>query len=117
MLPPIVEPPVVLNRGVAPVAAVPVAPVAAPVLATTVLPHAAAAPVAAAPVLGGTTMPLGAAAGPLHKPTMGQRLKGAVKEVQGHITNNPATIEEGKLLAAGVDPLAAKTISHTTPTL
>jgi hypothetical protein len=54
-----------------------------------------------------------------HKPTMGQRLKGAVKQLQGSVTGNELKKEEGKLISAGVDPLAAKaatTPAGTTPT-
>jgi hypothetical protein len=61
---------------------------------------------------------LGSSALP-HKPTMGQRLKGAVKQLQGTVTGNELKKEEGKLISSGVDPLAAKaatTPAGTTPT-
>jgi hypothetical protein len=45
-----------------------------------------------------------------HKASVGQKLKGALKEVQGTITRNPAKKEEGKMLMHGVDPATA---SHT----
>jgi hypothetical protein len=48
-----------------------------------------------------------------HKPTMGQKLKGAVKQLQGTVTGNELKKEEGKLISAGVDPLAAR--AATTP--
>ncbi len=54
-----------------------------------------------------------------HKPTMGQRLKGAVKQLQGTITGNELKKEEGKLIAEGVDPATARaaTTSTTAPVL
>ena len=54
-----------------------------------------------------------------HKPTMGQRLKGAVKQLQGSITGNELKKEEGKLIAEGVDPATARaaTTSTTAPVL
>jgi hypothetical protein len=36
--------------------------------------------------------------------TIGQKLKGTVKEVQGTLTHNPAKKEEGRLLKQGIDP-------------
>jgi hypothetical protein len=54
-----------------------------------------------------------------HKPTMGQRLKGAVKQLQGSITGNELKKEEGKLISEGVDPATARaaTTSTTAPVL
>ncbi|ELR12123.1 uncharacterized protein ACA1_139850 [Acanthamoeba castellanii str. Neff] len=54
-----------------------------------------------------------------HKPTMGQRLKGAVKQLQGSITGNELKKEEGKLISEGVDPATARaaTTSTTAPIL
>ncbi len=37
----------------------------------------------------------------------GQKIKGAMKEVQGAITRNPAKKEEGKMIMQGVDPATA----------
>jgi hypothetical protein len=42
-----------------------------------------------------------------HKASVGQKLRGAVKEVQGAVTRNPAKKEEGKMLMHGVDPATA----------
>jgi hypothetical protein len=39
--------------------------------------------------------------------SVGQKLKGALKEVQGTVTRNPAKKEEGKMLMRGVDPASA----------
>jgi hypothetical protein len=36
--------------------------------------------------------------------SIGQKLKGTVKEVQGTLTHNPAKKEEGRLLKQGIDP-------------
>jgi hypothetical protein len=50
--------------------------------------------------------------------SIGRKIKGAMKEVQGTITRNPAMKEEGKMLLHGVDPAtatagaAASTSSH-----
>jgi hypothetical protein len=51
-----------------------------------------------------------------HKPTMGQRLKGAVKQLQGSITGNELKKEEGKLIAEGVDPATARAATTSTTT-
>ncbi|ELR21647.1 uncharacterized protein ACA1_230220 [Acanthamoeba castellanii str. Neff] len=37
-----------------------------------------------------------------HKPTVGQKLKGTVKELSGAITRNPAKKEEGRMLKRGM---------------
>jgi hypothetical protein len=42
-----------------------------------------------------------------NKAGFGQKIKGAIKEVQGTITRNPAMKEEGKMLMQGVDPVTA----------
>ncbi len=42
------------------------------------------------------------------KPTTGQKLKGAVKQLQLTVTGNELKKEEGKPISAGVDPLAAR---------
>jgi hypothetical protein len=39
--------------------------------------------------------------------SIGMKIKGAMKEVQGTITRNPAMKEEGKMLMHGVDPATA----------
>jgi hypothetical protein len=36
--------------------------------------------------------------------TIGQKIKGTIKEAQGTITRNPAKKEEGRLLKQGIDP-------------
>jgi hypothetical protein len=47
----------------------------------------------------------------------GQKIKGAMKEVQGAITRNPAKKEEGKMIMQGVDPATgAATNAPTTST-
>jgi hypothetical protein len=42
-----------------------------------------------------------------HHATIGQKIKGTVKEVQGSLTHNPMKKEEGRLLKQGIDPTAA----------
>ena len=37
-----------------------------------------------------------------HKPTVGQKLKGTVKELSGAVTRNPAKEEEGRMLKRGM---------------
>jgi hypothetical protein len=38
-----------------------------------------------------------------HHATIGQKIKGTVKEVQGSLTHNPMKKEEGRLLKQGID--------------
>jgi hypothetical protein len=40
----------------------------------------------------------------MHKPTIGQKLKGTVKEISGAITRNPMKKEQGRLLRRGIQP-------------
>merc|ERR1711879_885912 len=42
-----------------------------------------------------------------HHATMGQKIKGTVKEVQGSLTHNPMKKEEGRLLKQGIEPTTA----------
>jgi hypothetical protein len=44
------------------------------------------------------------ATGTMGHATMGQKLKGTVKEVQGAVTHNPMKKEEGRLLKQGIEP-------------
>jgi hypothetical protein len=154
MLPPIIEPPVVVDRGLPPVlpAAVPA------VVVTTTLPHSVgltdpSQPLPQAPVIHRGVAPVTVAPGPgvldteqgltgvggaplaadravpvvvapavvpgavgttgattgaaTHKPTMGQRFKGAVKQLEGSIIGDQVKREEGKLISEGVDPATA----------
>jgi hypothetical protein len=39
-----------------------------------------------------------------HHATIGQKVKGTVKEVQGTVTHNPMKKEEGRLLKQGIEP-------------
>jgi len=43
----------------------------------------------------------------MHHATIGQKIKGTVKEGQGSLTHNPMKKEEGRLLKQGIDPTAA----------
>jgi hypothetical protein len=42
-----------------------------------------------------------------HHATIGQKIKGTVKEVQGSLTHNPMKKEEGRLLKQGIEPSTA----------
>ncbi|ELR25315.1 uncharacterized protein ACA1_290930 [Acanthamoeba castellanii str. Neff] len=42
-----------------------------------------------------------------HHATIGQKIKGTVKEVQGSLTHNPMKKEEGRLLKQGIEPTTA----------
>jgi hypothetical protein len=42
-----------------------------------------------------------------HHATIGQKVKGTVKEVQGTVTHNPMKKEEGRLLKQGIEPTTA----------
>jgi hypothetical protein len=39
-----------------------------------------------------------------HHATIGQKIKGTMKEVTGTLTHNPVKKEEGRLLKQGIDP-------------
>jgi hypothetical protein len=52
-------------------------------------------------VLPGTST---SATGARHHATIGQKIKGTVKEVQGTLTHNQAKKEEGRLLKQGIAP-------------
>jgi hypothetical protein len=54
-------------------------------------------------VLPGTSTS-GTGAGARHHATIGQKIKGTVKEVQGTLTHNQAKKEEGRLLKQGIAP-------------
>ena len=42
-----------------------------------------------------------------HHATIGQKIKGTVKEVPGTLTHNPMKKEEGRLLKQGIEPATA----------
>jgi hypothetical protein len=161
LLPPIVEPTVLVDRAAAPMAApavAPVLPAAQPaVTATTTLPPTAGLDTELAPepvvlprsagvvpLTGlGTAetgmldseerLPSAAVPPPLAgerevyneglgtgvgssaggTATIGQKIKGALKEVQGTITRNPAKKEEGKRLMHGIDPATGASTTGT----
>jgi hypothetical protein len=161
VLPPIIEPPVVVDRGLPPVLPAAV-PAGGPVVVTTTLPHSVgltdpsqplpqapvvhrglapvdigpqsgildteqaltgaggaplvadrAVPVVApavpvvAPVVPVAVGPPGSTTAETLKPTMGQRFKGAVKQLEGSLIGDEVKREEGKLIAEGVDPATA----------
>jgi hypothetical protein len=62
------------------------------------------------PAAGGALSPNASTAGRSgRRGSIGMKIKGAMKEVTGTITRNPAKVEEGKMLMHGVDPATATT--------
>jgi hypothetical protein len=60
------------------------------------------------PAAGGALSPNASTAGRSgRRGSIGMKIKGAMKEVTGTITRNPAKVEEGKMLMHGVDPATA----------
>ncbi|ELR12127.1 uncharacterized protein ACA1_139890 [Acanthamoeba castellanii str. Neff] len=122
MLPPIIEPTVTIAApagGLHYAKPLPQIPVVGRALATEerLMGHRGTTPVMRDVPLAAREGALGTTAA--HKPTMGQRLKGAVKQLQGSITGNELKKEEGKLISEGVDPATARaaTTSTTAPIL
>jgi hypothetical protein len=122
MLPPIIEPTVTVAApagGLHYAKPLPQIPVVGRALATEerLMGHRGTTPVVRDVPLAAREGALGTTAA--HKPTMGQRLKGAVKQLQGSITGNELKKEEGKLISEGVDPATARaaTTSTTAPIL
>jgi hypothetical protein len=60
--------------------------------------------VAAVPVVTATTPVTGTGMMGTSHATIGQKIKGTIKEAQGTITRNPSKKEEGRLLKQGIDP-------------
>jgi len=89
-----------------PVPTVP-APGGTPPLAAGALPLAGGVPAPAVTPAAQPTAP--------GKASLGKKLKGAVKELQGTITRSAAKKEEGRMLKHGVDPAAASATSSNRP--
>jgi len=93
---------------------------------TTITKPLPVAAIRAVPVPGGTP-PLAAGAPPLAgevpaaqpiapgKASLGKKLKGVVKEMQGTITRSSTKKEEGRMIKHGVDPAAASATSYNRP--
>jgi hypothetical protein len=58
-------------------------------------------------IVHGTTGAMAGTGTGAHHASIGQKIKGTVKEVQGALTHNPAKKEEGRLLKQGIDPTTA----------